>query len=41
MAIRAEHPLDRTGGLCSLHDLNVRIWAWLATHYHKAPHGGG
>ncbi len=32
--------LDHTGGLCSLHDLNVRIWAWLDTHYHKAPHGG-
>jgi putative transposase len=32
--------LDHAGGLSSLHDLNVRIWAWLDTHYHKAPHGG-
>ena len=32
--------LQHTGGLCSLHDLNVRIWAWLDTHYHKVPHGG-
>lgn len=26
--------------LGSLHDLNVRILAWLDEHYHKAPHGG-
>lgn len=32
--------LDHTGTLGSLHDLNVRLWAWLDTHYHKAPHGG-
>ncbi|HEX7273200.1 MAG TPA: DDE-type integrase/transposase/recombinase [Casimicrobiaceae bacterium] len=32
--------LDHAGRLASLHDLNVRIWAWLDTHYHKAPHGG-
>lgn len=32
--------LDHAGGVSSLHDLNVRIWAWLDTHYHKAPHGG-
>lgn len=24
----------------SLHDLNVRIFAWLDQHYHEAPHGG-
>jgi len=24
----------------SLHDLNVRILAWLDEHYHQAPHGG-
>jgi transposase InsO family protein len=26
--------------LGSLHELNVRILAWLDEHYHKAPHGG-
>lgn len=26
--------------LGSLHDLNVRILAWLDEHYHNAPHGG-
>jgi transposase InsO family protein len=26
--------------LGSLHDLNVRLLAWLDEHYHKAPHGG-
>jgi len=26
--------------LGSLHDLNVRILAWLDEHYHRAPHGG-
>jgi len=31
--------LDHTGSLASLHDLNVRLWAWLDEHYHKAPHG--
>jgi len=31
--------LNHTGSLGSLHDLNVRIWAWLDTHYHKAAHG--
>jgi transposase InsO family protein len=31
--------LDHTGSLGSLHDLNVRLWAWLDEHYHKAPHG--
>ncbi len=32
--------LSHTGSLASLHDLNVRLWAWLDMHYHKAPHGG-
>jgi putative transposase len=31
--------LDHVGTLASLHDLNVRIWAWLDSHYHRAPHG--
>jgi transposase InsO family protein len=26
--------------LGSLHDLNIRILAWLDEHYHRAPHGG-
>lgn len=26
--------------LGSLHDLNVRLLAWLDEHYHRAPHGG-
>jgi transposase InsO family protein len=32
--------LDHTGSLSSLHDLNVRLWAFLDQHYHGAPHGG-
>lgn len=24
----------------TLHDLNVRLWAWVDEHYHNAPHGG-
>jgi transposase InsO family protein len=24
----------------SLHDVNVRLWAWLDMHYHRAPHAG-
>jgi transposase InsO family protein len=32
--------LDHTGSLGSLHDLNVRLWAFLDQHYHRAPHGG-
>lgn len=31
--------LDHVGSLASLHDLNVRLWAWLDERYHKAPHG--
>lgn len=32
--------LDFLGSLTSLHDVNVRLWAFLDTHYHKAPHAG-
>jgi putative transposase len=32
--------LDFTGSLSSLHDLNVRLWAWVDEHYHKSAHGG-
>jgi len=32
--------LDFIGSLSSLHDLNVRLWAWLDEHYHRSPHGG-
>jgi transposase InsO family protein len=32
--------LDFVGSLSSLHDLNVRLWAWVDEHYHRAPHGG-
>jgi putative transposase len=32
--------LDHTGSLSSLHDLNVRLWAFIDQHYHRAPHGG-
>jgi transposase InsO family protein len=32
--------LDYCGGLTSLHDIQVRLLAWLDTHYHQAPHGG-
>ncbi len=31
--------LDFLGPLASLHDVNVRLWAFLDTHYHQAPHG--
>lgn len=31
---------DFIGSLSSLHDLNVRLWAWIDEHYHRAPHGG-
>ena len=30
--------LDFLGSLTSLHDVNVRLWAFLDEHYHKAPH---
>jgi putative transposase len=29
-----------TGGLCSLHELNVRLYAWVDEHYHRTVHGG-
>lgn len=32
--------LDFCDGLSSLHDVQVRIHAWLDTHYHRAPHAG-
>lgn len=31
--------LDFLGPLASLHDVNVRLWAFLDTHYHQAAHG--
>lgn len=33
-----ERCLDVTGPLASLHDLNVRLYAWLDQHYHTTPH---
>src|SRR5262249_43122395 len=35
-----ERCLDVTGTLGSLHDLNVRLYAFVDEHYHKAPHAG-
>lgn len=32
--------LDFTGALSSLHDLNVRLYAFLDEHYHRSPHAG-
>jgi transposase InsO family protein len=32
--------LDFLGSLSSLHDVNVRLFAFLDAHYHKAPHAG-
>lgn len=32
--------LDLIGGVASLHDVNVRLWAFLDQHYHVAPHAG-
>jgi putative transposase len=32
--------LKFTGSLTTLHELNVRLWAWVDERYHKAPHGG-
>jgi transposase InsO family protein len=32
--------LDFCGGLTSLHDVQVRLWAFLDQHYHRAPHAG-
>ena len=30
--------LDFIGSVASLHEINVRLYAWLDEHYHKAPH---
>jgi transposase InsO family protein len=35
-----EGVLDWAGGVTSLHDVAVRLWAWLDQHYHTAPHAG-
>jgi transposase InsO family protein len=35
-----EGVLDWVGGITSLHDVAVRLWAWLDQHYHTAPHAG-
>lgn len=35
-----ESCLDHLGQVSSLHDVNVRLWAFLDQHYHKAPHAG-
>lgn len=32
--------LDHLGCVASLHDIQVRLFAWLDTHYHRAPHAG-
>jgi hypothetical protein len=32
--------VDYLGSLTSLHDVNVRLWAFLDQHYHRAPHAG-
>jgi putative transposase len=32
--------LEFCGAISSLHDLNVRLIAWVDEHYHRAPHGG-
>jgi putative transposase len=32
--------LDFVGSVGSLHDLNVRLWAFVDEHYHRAPHAG-
>jgi hypothetical protein len=35
-----EGVLDWVSGVTSLHDVAVRLWAWLDQHYHAAPHAG-
>lgn len=35
-----EQCLSFLGGSESLHDVQVRLLAWLDRHYHRAPHGG-
>jgi putative transposase len=34
-----EQCLDLTGSVASLHDLNVRVLAWVDERYHTTPHG--
>lgn len=35
-----EQCLSFIGKDSTLHDVNVRLWAWLGQHYHVAPHAG-
>jgi len=35
-----EGSLAFLGSLGSLHEVNVRLWAFLDEHYHRTPHGG-
>jgi len=35
-----ESCIDFLGSVASLHDINVRLWAFLDEHYHRAPHAG-
>lgn len=35
-----ERCVDFIGALSSLHDINVRLYAFLDEHYHRSPHGG-
>jgi transposase InsO family protein len=35
-----ERCVDFIGALASLHDINVRLYAFLDEHYHRSPHGG-
>jgi putative transposase len=35
-----EAVLDHMGSVASLHDVSVRLWAFLDQHYHQAPHAG-
>lgn len=35
-----ERCLDFTGAVSSLHDINVRLYAFVDEHYHRTPHGG-
>lgn len=32
--------LNYVGGAGSLHDVNVRLWAFVDEHYHRSPHAG-
>jgi transposase InsO family protein len=32
--------IDFFGSLSSLHEVNVRLWAFLDAHYHRSPHAG-